>query len=74
MFDQALFAEKFRKIVEGRFKRYGYFEYDTEGEILRYKVSRLQILAHDLCALVLKLFAIYGRLLLNVCGPTLSTV
>ncbi|CCA74795.1 probable ADE12-adenylosuccinate synthetase [Serendipita indica DSM 11827] len=31
------FAEKFRKIVEGRFKRYGHFEYDTEGEIERYK-------------------------------------
>jgi len=24
--------------VEGRFKRYGHFEYDTEGEIARYKV------------------------------------
>ena len=32
------FAEKFCKIVEGRFKRYGHFEYDTEGEIERYKV------------------------------------
>lgn len=31
------FAEKFRKIVEGRYKRYGHFEYDTEGEIERYK-------------------------------------
>ena len=38
LFDYATFAEKFRKIVEGRFKRYGYFEYDTEGEIERYKV------------------------------------
>ena len=38
LFDQATFAEKFRKIVEGRFKRYGHFEYDTEGEIQRYKV------------------------------------
>jgi len=38
LFDHATFAEKFRKIVEGRFKRYGYFEYDTEGEIERYKV------------------------------------
>lgn len=26
-------------IVEGRFKRYGHFEYDTESEIERYKVS-----------------------------------
>jgi adenylosuccinate synthase len=32
------FADKFRKIVEGRFKRYGHFEYDTEKEIERYKV------------------------------------
>ncbi|KAI0263449.1 Adenylosuccinate synthetase [Gloeopeniophorella convolvens] len=31
------FADKFRRIVEGRFKRYGHFEYDTEGEIVRYK-------------------------------------
>ncbi|PVG02921.1 putative ADE12-adenylosuccinate synthetase [Serendipita vermifera] len=36
LFDES-FAEKFRKLVEGRFKRYGYFEYDTEGEIKRYK-------------------------------------
>jgi adenylosuccinate synthase len=38
LFDYDTFAEKFRKIVEGRFKRYGYFEYDTEGEIERYRV------------------------------------
>lgn len=38
LFDQTTFAEKFRKLVEGRFKRYGHFEYDTEGEIVRYKV------------------------------------
>ncbi|KAF8577244.1 Adenylosuccinate synthetase [Ramaria rubella] len=37
LFDHDVFAQKFRKIVEGRFKRYGHFEYDTEGEILRYK-------------------------------------
>jgi adenylosuccinate synthase len=37
LFD-ATFADKFRKIVEGRYKRYGHFEYDTEGEIERYKV------------------------------------
>jgi len=30
------FAEKFRKLVEGRFKRYGTFEYDTEAEIQKY--------------------------------------
>ena len=38
LFDHTTFAQKFRKLVEGRFKRYGYFEYDTEGEILRYQV------------------------------------
>lgn len=37
LFDHPTFAQKFRKLVEGRFKRYGHFEYDTEGEILRYK-------------------------------------
>ncbi|KAJ3762027.1 Adenylosuccinate synthetase [Lentinula raphanica] len=38
LFDHETFASKFRKLVEGRFKRYGNFEYDTEGEIERYKV------------------------------------
>ncbi|KAI0707989.1 Adenylosuccinate synthetase [Earliella scabrosa] len=38
LFDHDTFAQKFRRIVENRFKRYGYFEYDTEGEIERYKV------------------------------------
>ncbi|KIK68109.1 hypothetical protein GYMLUDRAFT_36939 [Collybiopsis luxurians FD-317 M1] len=38
LFDHATFAQRFRKLVEGRFKRYGTFEYDTEGEIERYKV------------------------------------
>ncbi|ORY92555.1 Adenylosuccinate synthetase [Leucosporidium creatinivorum] len=37
LFDEEAFATKFRKLVEGRIKRYGHFEYDTEGEILRYK-------------------------------------
>ncbi|KAH9917623.1 Adenylosuccinate synthetase [Fomitopsis serialis] len=37
LFDHENFAIKFRKVVEGRFKRYGHFEYDTEGEIVRYK-------------------------------------
>lgn len=41
LFDHDTFAQKFRKIVEGRFKRYGHFEYDTEGEIERYKVVSL---------------------------------
>ncbi|KAJ7620590.1 AMPSase 1 [Mycena polygramma] len=37
LFDPTTFADKFRKLVENRFKRYGHFEYDTEGEILRYQ-------------------------------------
>lgn len=40
LYDSELFANKFRKLVEGRFKRYGHFEYDTEGEIARYKVRK----------------------------------
>lgn len=36
LYDGNLFAAKFRNLVEGRFKRYGHFEYDTEGEIARY--------------------------------------
>ena len=39
LFDNGTFAVKFRKLVEGRYKRYGHFEYDTEGEILRYQVG-----------------------------------
>lgn len=35
------FPAKFRKLVEGRFKRYGHFEFDTEGEIEMYLVSLL---------------------------------
>ncbi|KAF9460680.1 Adenylosuccinate synthetase [Collybia nuda] len=43
LFDDT-FAEKFRKLLEGRFKRFGPFEYDVEGEIVRYKAlaERLQ--------------------------------
>lgn len=37
LFDDGSFANQFRKLVEGRYKRYGYFEYDTEGEIVRYQ-------------------------------------
>ena len=43
LFDHETFAEKFRKLVEGRYKRYGHFEYDTEGEILRYQVGFLTL-------------------------------
>lgn len=41
LFDNETFAVKFRKLVEGRYKRYGHFEYDTEGEILRYQVGSM---------------------------------
>lgn len=37
LYDFDTFADKFRKLVEGRFKRYGNFDYDTEGEIARYR-------------------------------------
>lgn len=48
LFDPA-FADKFRKIVEGRYKRYGHFEYDTEGEIKRYQVSFSSLLRACVC-------------------------
>ena len=44
LFDHDTFAQKFRKLVENRFKRYGYFEYDTEGEIVRYQVRKPMLL------------------------------
>ena len=49
LYDFELFASKFRKLVEGRFKRYGNFEYDTEGEIARYRAfaERLRPLIVD---------------------------
>lgn len=37
------FPAKFRKLVEGRFKRYGHFEFDTEGEIEMYLVGGLSL-------------------------------
>jgi len=37
LYDFPLFEKKFRSLVEGRFKRYGHFDYDTEAEIERYK-------------------------------------
>lgn len=43
------FPAKFRKLVEGRFKRYGHFEYDTEAEIAKYQklAERLKPLIVD---------------------------
>ncbi|KAK0524351.1 Adenylosuccinate synthase [Tilletia horrida] len=46
LYDPELFASKFRKLVEGRIKRYGHFEYDTEGEILRYKAFAERLRPH----------------------------
>lgn len=46
LYDHELFASKFRKLVEGRFKRYGHFEYDTEGEIARYKAFAERLRPH----------------------------
>ncbi|KAJ7938201.1 AMPSase 1 [Mycena leptocephala] len=43
LFDHVAFADKFRKLVENRFKRYGHFEYDTEGEILRYQTLAMRL-------------------------------
>jgi len=55
LFDNGTFAAKFRKLVEGRYKRYGHFEYDTEREILRYQVgsacSVLSSQTHELLCL-----------------------
>ena len=51
LFDHDTFAQKFRKLVENRFKRYGHFEYDTEGEIVRYKV-RNHALPHHASMLI----------------------
>ena len=71
LFDHETFAAKFRKVVEGRFKRYGHFEYDTEGEIVRYKVRYIVSLLlgdppHPSLFVAL-------RLLPSDCVPTSST-
>lgn len=46
LYDAELFARKFRTLVEGRFKRYGHFEYDTEGEIARYRAFAERLRPH----------------------------
>jgi adenylosuccinate synthase len=46
LYDPELFARKFRTLVEGRFKRYGHFEYDTEGEIARYRAFAERLRPH----------------------------
>ncbi|EJD53279.1 Adenylosuccinate synthetase [Auricularia subglabra TFB-10046 SS5] len=67
LFDHDTFAAKFRKIVEGRFKRYGHFEYDTEAEILRYKelAERLRPFVVDSVSYVHEALAAGKRILVE---------
>ncbi|KAF5323740.1 hypothetical protein D9619_012990 [Psilocybe cf. subviscida] len=67
LFDHELFATKFRKIVEGRFKRYGHFEYDTEGEIVRYQklAERLRPYVIDSVSYIHKAIAEKKRVLVE---------
>jgi len=67
LFDQDNFAQKFRKLVEGRFKRYGHFEYDTEGEIERYKIlaERLKPYVIDSVVYIHKAIATGKRVLVE---------
>lgn len=67
LFDHGTFAEKFRKIVEGRFKRYGYFEYDTEAEIARYQglAERLRPFVIDSVSYIHKALAEEKRILVE---------
>ncbi|KAF5357879.1 hypothetical protein D9756_001225 [Leucocoprinus leucothites] len=67
LFDHDTFAQKFRRIVEGRFKRYGHFEYDTEGEIQRYKAlaERLRPYVVDSVVYIHKAIATGKRVLVE---------
>lgn len=67
LFDHEAFAEKFRKLVEGRYKRYGHFEYDTEGEIERYKIlaERLRPYVTDSVAYIHKAITSGKRVLVE---------
>jgi adenylosuccinate synthase len=67
LFEPEIFAQKFRKVVEGRFKRYGHFEYDTEGEILRYKklAERLKPYVVDSVAYIHKAISSDQRVLVE---------
>lgn len=40
------FASRFRTLVEGRFKRYGHFEYDVEAELVRYAEYATRLRPH----------------------------
>ncbi|GAA5945761.1 hypothetical protein JCM3775_005842 [Rhodotorula graminis] len=67
LFDEEAFATKFRTLVEGRFKRYGQFEYDTEGEIKRYKelAQRLKPYVVDGIAFIHNALAANKRILVE---------
>lgn len=67
LFDHSTFAQKFRKIVEGRFKRYGHFEYDTEAEIVRYQelAERLKPFVIDSVSYIYKALAEKKRILVE---------
>jgi adenylosuccinate synthase len=67
LFDHGTFAQKFRKIVEGRFKRYGHFEYDTEAEIVRYQelAERLKPFVIDSVSYIHKALAEKKRILIE---------
>lgn len=67
LFEPEIFAQKFRKVVEGRFKRYGHFEYDTEGEIVRYKklAERLKPYVIDSVAYIHKAISSGKRVLVE---------
>lgn len=65
--DFETFEIKFRKLVENRFKRYGHFEYDTEGEIKRYRdlASRLKPFVVDGVSFIHRAFAANKRILIE---------
>ena len=73
LFNYEQFADKFRKVVEGRFKRYGHFEYDTEGEIVRYRVSlyafKMEIGAYSQVFMVFLIICFFGQALAERLRP-----
>lgn len=67
LYDFDTFAEKFRTLVEGRFKRYGSFEYDTEGEIARYRAfaERLRPFVVDGVTFIHSMLSSHRRILVE---------
>lgn len=72
LFDHETFTAKFRKVVEGRYKRYGHFDYDTEGEIVRYKVRIFRLLFIPHIQLLTDILSVH-RPLQSASSPTSST-